>query len=208
MADQTQFWNKLADRYATQPVADEASYRTKLEATRALMRPDMEVFEFGCGTGSTALAHAPFVRHILATDFSARMVEIARGKAEAAGIGNVTFAKADIAATPAKPGRYDMVMGHSILHLLDDPQAAINTAYAMLKPGGHFVTSTACLAGGVGMVLGLVAPLGRRYGLLPTIRVLSPEQLKSMQRRAGFEIVHFWQPGKNKAAFVIARKPD
>jgi cyclopropane fatty-acyl-phospholipid synthase-like methyltransferase len=28
------------------------------------MRPDMEVLEFGCGTESTALEHAPHVAHI------------------------------------------------------------------------------------------------------------------------------------------------
>ena len=51
----------------------------------------MEVLEFGCGTGSTALAHAPFVRHILATDISEKMLEIARAKAADGSVHNVTF---------------------------------------------------------------------------------------------------------------------
>ena len=38
----------------------------------------MEVLEFGCGTGSTALTLAPNVRHIQATDVSPKMLEIAR----------------------------------------------------------------------------------------------------------------------------------
>ena len=85
MADTSRFWDKLAEKYARQPVADEEAYRTKLRVTQSYLRPDMEVLEFGCGTGSTALVHAPFVRHILAIDFSTKMLEIARGKAEAAG---------------------------------------------------------------------------------------------------------------------------
>lgn len=46
----------MAKRYARQPIADEAAYRRKLEVTRTYFRPDMHVLEFGCGTGSTALA--------------------------------------------------------------------------------------------------------------------------------------------------------
>ena len=51
----------------------------------------MEVLEIGCGSGTTAIAHAPLVGHIRATDLSTKMVEIAKDKAKAAGITNVTF---------------------------------------------------------------------------------------------------------------------
>lgn len=61
MAHAACFWDRIADRCARKPVADEAAYQRKLEVTRGYLRPDMEVFEFGCGTGTTALHHAPFV---------------------------------------------------------------------------------------------------------------------------------------------------
>ena len=35
-------------------------------------------------------------------------------------------------------------MAHSLLHLLDDREQVIGNAYRKLKPGGVFVTSTAC----------------------------------------------------------------
>ena len=73
MVQARDFWNKRADKYSKQPVPDEDAYRKKLEKTREYFRPDMDVLEIGCGTGSTAIAHAPYVRHILATDFSSRM---------------------------------------------------------------------------------------------------------------------------------------
>jgi len=38
--------------------------------------------EFGCGTGSTALLHASFVKHMTATDISDEMIEIAKQKAK------------------------------------------------------------------------------------------------------------------------------
>ena len=66
------FWDWIAERYARTPVADEASYKKKLQITQDYLRPGMEVLEFGCGTGSTALIHAPHVKHIHAIDISSR----------------------------------------------------------------------------------------------------------------------------------------
>jgi len=77
------FWDRIADRYSRKPVADEAAYQKKLQVTREYLRPDMEVLEFGCGTGSTAIVHAPCVKQIRAIDVSAKMIEIARHKADA-----------------------------------------------------------------------------------------------------------------------------
>ena len=68
MDQSTRFWDKIAERYSKQPVADESAYQKKLKVTREHFRPDMEVLEFGCGTGSTAIAHAPYVKHIQAID--------------------------------------------------------------------------------------------------------------------------------------------
>lgn len=85
------FWNKVADGYAKQPIADEAAYQKKLQVTREYFQPSMNVLELGCGTGSTAIAHAPYVQHIQAIDFSSNMIEIAQAKADAQNIQNITF---------------------------------------------------------------------------------------------------------------------
>ena len=53
------FWDKIAVKYSRRPIADEASYQKKLEKSQAYFRPDTEVLEFGCGTGGTAIIHAP-----------------------------------------------------------------------------------------------------------------------------------------------------
>ena len=91
MTHSSRFWDRVAARYARKPVADEAAYQKKLAMTREVLRPDMEVLEFGCGTGSTAIANAPYVKEIQAIDISEKMLEIARTKAEAAGVENVRF---------------------------------------------------------------------------------------------------------------------
>ena len=59
MNQSVKFWDKIADKYSKQPIVDEASYQKKLQITQEYFKPDMEVLEFGCGTGSTAIIHAP-----------------------------------------------------------------------------------------------------------------------------------------------------
>ena len=102
MARGSGFWNVLAKRYARQKIADPAAYERKLECTRRYLSAQAEVLEFGCGTGSTALLHAPHVRSIRAIDYSDRMIAIARAKAADQGIGNVTFEVGELGG-PSEP---------------------------------------------------------------------------------------------------------
>ncbi|MEQ8601303.1 MAG: methyltransferase domain-containing protein [Devosia sp.] len=207
MAELSAFWDRLADKYAAQPIADEDAYRTKLARTQAHLTPEMDIFEFGCGTGGTAIAHAPHVRSVRAIDFSTRMLDMARQRATEAGVGNVTFEQGDITSIAVEPGRYDMVLGLSILHLLKDRQAVIARVYEMLKPGGRFVSSTACLGDSMRW-FGYIAPLGRALGLLPMLNVMTPDQLRADMIQTGFAIEQDWRPNPKSALFLIARKPD
>ena len=205
MDRESRFWNKRADKYSKRPVSDEATYEKKLDITRKYFRPDMKVLELGCGTGSTALAHAPYVKHILATDLSTRMIEIARDKAKAAGIDNVTFAAASADGLDVPDGSIDAVMGHNLLHLLENKEQVIADVHRKLKTGGLFVTSTACI-GDMMFLFRLIIPVGRSLRLFPLVKVFTAAELKESLANAGFEIEHEWQPKKNAALFIICRK--
>lgn len=200
------FWDRIADRYARKPITDEAAYQRKLAITRDHLRPDMEVLEIGCGTGSTALLHAPRVRHILAIDISARMVEIARGKAAEAGVENVTFRCAAFDDLAVPEGSLDAVLGLSILHLLDDPREAVARVHRLLKPGGVFVSNTACIGDRMPFFK-LVAPLGRALGLLPLLRVFTSAELKAHLAACGFETAHESTHSRGMVAFIVSKKP-
>jgi ubiquinone/menaquinone biosynthesis C-methylase UbiE len=205
MSSSARFWDKIALKYSKQPVRDEAAYRRKLEVTRDYLRRDMQVFEFGCGTGSTAIVHAPHVAHIHAIDISGKMIEIARRKAAAANADNVSFEVATIEDHDAPDGSCDAVMGHSILHLLEDKDAAIAKVGKLLKPGGIFVSSTFC-GGDSHRWLRFVLPIGQFFGKLPYVDLFTRAALTESIARAGFTIEHEWQPGKGKAVFIVAKK--
>ena len=166
----------------------------------------MELLELGCGTGSTALVHAPHVRHIRAVDFSEAMIGIARAKADAAGISNVDFEQAAVEGLPLAPASLDMVLALSLLHLLRNKRAVIAEVFRALRPGGLFVTSTTCLRETMPL-LGWVAPLTNRLGLIPYLDPMNSAELVAALTGAGFIIEHRWQPSRKAALFVIARKP-
>lgn len=201
----TKFWNRIADRYSRQPIKDEAIYQEKLRITREHFRPDMEVLEFGCGTGSTALLHAPYVKRILATDIAPRMIEIARDKAAAQNIRNVMFECAAIDTLSIPPQSLDAVLGLNILHLVAELDEVIAKVHKMLKPGGIFVTSTACIAD-MTWIFRAIVPIGRLLRAIPLVRVFTAKELEASLTNAGFVIEHKWLPGKNKAVFIVARK--
>ena len=207
MRHDARFWNRKARKYADAPVADPAGYEQKLALTRRYLTPDTRVLEFGCGTGSIALEHAPYVSSVLATDISDAMIGIAREKAQAADVANVDFAIADIATFQPPAGRFDVVMAHSLLHLLDDRKSALARIGQCLNPGGYLVSTTACLGDRMGWSRAIL-PFGRLLGLLPRVAVFSQARHIEELEQAGFRIEHCWRKHGAIPVFVIARKTD
>ena len=205
MNNDIRFWDKIAPKYSKNPISDEESYNQKLEKTRTYFNADSKVLEFGCGTGSTAIAHSAFVQHILATDISSEMLAIAKSKADAEGIKNVTFEQATLDDLTSPAESFDVVLGLSILHLVENRDTAISQVHSLLKPGGVFVSSTACL-GDKMWFIGLFAPIARFFGIFPMLKIFTIKQLVKSLTNAGFEIDHQWLPPKSPAVFVVAKK--
>jgi ubiquinone/menaquinone biosynthesis C-methylase UbiE len=199
------FWDKLAPRYSAQPVADESSYQKKLEITQTYFNADMAVLEIGCGTGSTAIAHAPYVKHILATDISSNMLEIAQAKADAQQLSNVSFQRSSVDDLRAPGASFDAVLALNILHLLENWDEALGKIYALLKPGGIFVSSTICMGDGLNL-LRLILPVCGFLRLIPAVKTISRSQLEQSVVDAGFDIDYQWQPENSKAVFLVAKR--
>lgn len=208
MTDAT-FWNAIAERYARKPVANPSAFERKIEVTAALLSPRSVVLDIGCGTGSLALRLAPFAGEVHGLDLSSEMVRIARDKAQAQQVGNVSFHTGPFDETFDALGdaSLDLVCAYSLLHLLEDRGRALARIQRLLKPGGFFVSSTVCLRNSR-MPYGPLLRVMRWFGKAPMVKLFSTDTLLDDLRQAGF--VNLRQPevgAEATIAFIVAGKP-
>jgi arsenite methyltransferase len=204
------FWNNLAEKYARQPVGDPAAFERKIAVTKSRMSPGDVVLDVGCGTGSLALRLSPCGAHIHGLDLSSEMIRIARGKVKAAEVTNVTFhvGPFDESFTALEDGSLRGICAYNLLHLVDDPPAALRRIFRLLEPGGFFVSSTACLDESWVPYRPLLWIM-RTLGKAPTVKILSKRTLEDEVRLAGFiDIVQPDVGAKPTIAFMVATKPD
>ena len=204
MPSQAAFWDGIAEKYARRPVQDVPAYETTLARTRAHLGPDARVLELGCGTGSTALALAPHLAHVTATDVARGMIAIARRKADEQGARNVVFRTADMLEAPQE--QVDAVLGFNLLHLLPDTVAALAAMSAHLAPGGLLITKTPCLASKAWLFRPMIG-LMRVFGRAPHVTFLAPDALERAVIDAGFDILETGDyPVSPPNHFIVARK--
>ncbi|MEH2541805.1 MULTISPECIES: class I SAM-dependent methyltransferase [unclassified Bradyrhizobium] len=208
VANDAKFWDRAARKYASDPIADMAGYERTLERTRHYLKGDEAAFEFGCGTGTTALKLAPSVGRIVATDLSGEMIAIAREKAKAEGCSNATFEVVRPEAAPWPDGTFDIAFGFNVLHLVAEREAALRSVHRLLRPGGIFISKTPCLKE-MNPLLRIALPLMQLVGKAPYVAFLSAEDLEREISAAGFEIIErarHASRGKDGRPFVVARK--
>ena len=206
MSKNEKFWDKTAEKYAASPIRDEETYHKKLEKTQDYLTPEMDVMEFGCGTGTTAIHHASHVKSYLATDISGNMVEIGKKKAEDAGIKNLTFEKASLQSMTYPPESFDAILGLNILHLIRDIDSGLNRIHEMLKPEGLFIHSTAILSDSKLWFLKPILPLVTMLGFIPYVKFYRKEQLAKRIESAGFETLFEWEANNSFILFSVVRK--
>lgn len=208
-ANDARFWDRISRRYAKGAIADQAGYERSLERTRALLKPDDQVLELGCGTGSTALRLAGDVRRYLATDISAGMIAIAKEKLSAEPVPALAFQIATAEASIFEARRYNAVLGFNYLHMVRDVPATLSRIHTLLAPDGLFISKTPCL-GDMNPLLRLVLlPCMRALGKAPHVSVFTQAELSTLISTAGFDILaaeNHATKGNGRRPFIVARK--
>jgi ArsR family transcriptional regulator len=93
------------------------------------------VGDLGCGTGQMTAALAPFVKHVIAVDGSAAMLQAAKKRLH--GLENVELRRGELEALPIDDGRLDAATIALVLHHLPEPGLALSEVARVLKPGGR-----------------------------------------------------------------------
>jgi len=209
-ASKARFWDRIAVKYAADPIADMAGYEITLQRVQGLLSADQAVLEIGCGTGTTALRLAPFTRRLLATDVSAGMIGIARQKLVTEPVPQLSFAVADADTLVASQAKYDVVLAFNLLHLVTDLDRALELAAQTLRPGGLLISKTACISEMNRLIPWLAIPVMRAMGKAPHVLCFDAAELQSAIARQGMDIVSVERHGtrgKDFRVFIVARKP-
>lgn len=199
------FWDRLAERYAAQPIKDQSAYEKTLARTRSYLKDTDRVLEVGCGTGTTALLLADAVGQVIASDYSDCMISIAEHKRQEQGIRNVDFRTAPAADDHLIGDDFDAVLAFNLFHLVDDLDEALSKLNRTLKPGGFLISKTVCLKGGNPLIRFLV-PVLRMIGKAPFVAFLAPSELEELMRCHGFRIVETGSYPTRRNHFVVAQK--
>jgi ubiquinone/menaquinone biosynthesis C-methylase UbiE len=211
VASKASFWNRIARKYANDPIADLAGYERTLQRVQALLSAEHEVLEVGCGTGTTALRLAPGIRRLVATDAAEHMIAIVGEKLASQPLPHLQFKVANADAALTEQHAYDAVLAFSLLHLLTDLPHTLRLAVNALKPGGLLISKTPCLSEMNPLIPKLVLPLMRALGKAPYVLCFSAEQLQAAMTQQGLEILsveRHGSKGKDFRVFIVARKPD
>ncbi len=198
------FWDKVAPGYAAQPIRNAEAYAHTLARTQSYLNASDHMLELGCGTGGTALEHAPHVARITATDISPAMIAVAQAKPQTEG--NVRFLTATLDDGRLPEGPYDVVTAFNLLHLLPDPAGGLRAIAKMVRPGGLFISKTPCLAGRYSLLKPVIGAM-RLVGKAPKVHFLSPARLQQAVTQAGFEIIETGDfPKSPPSHFIVARR--
>jgi ubiquinone/menaquinone biosynthesis C-methylase UbiE len=99
-------------------------------------KPEWRVLDIATGGGHTALAFAPRVREVVATDITQEMLAAAERFIRGKGVTNVSFSEADACDLPFEPAEFDLVTCRVAPHHFPDCGKFVREMARVLKPGG------------------------------------------------------------------------
>lgn len=135
------FWDRVASVYDLfEDVYNRKVYRGTGKTVAAEIKPTDSVLECACGTGAISVYIAPACKHLTATDFSEGMLRQTAKKVKQ--FSNVKVCKADMTSLEYPDASFDAVVAGNVIHLLDDPIAALNELMRVCKPGGKVIIPT------------------------------------------------------------------
>ena len=135
------FWNTISGIYDfVENTFNGKVNKDIAEYVANLMAEDDNVLECACGTGMFSLPIARRCKSLTATDFADKMLRQAQNKCK--DLPNILFELADITRLNYKDECFDKVVAANVIHLLDNPAAAMSELMRVCKKGGVVIIPT------------------------------------------------------------------
>lgn len=161
------------------------------------------VLECACGTGCITKSVANACTSLIATDFSDGMLVQAQKNCKECS--NITFAKANILALEYADASFDKVVAGNVIHLLDEPQKAMEELMRVCKPGGMLIIPTyvnICKDGKTSLVARFLELLGVKFK-----HQFSPTTYKEFFLKMGFtDVSYSMVNGKMPCCIAVIKK--
>ena len=135
------FWDNVAwvyDLFANG--INRKANRALCEAVAQMIQSEDEALECACGTGLLSGVIATRCKSLIATDFSVNMLRRAERKYR--NLPNIRFEPCDIMQLPYPDERFDVVIAANVIHLLDEPEKALQELSRVCRPGGRIILPT------------------------------------------------------------------
>jgi len=137
-----QYWDEYAAEYDQEPdhgLLDSDTRAAWKDLLRMWLPPHpSDIVDLACGTGTLSALAAELGHRVRAFDLSREMVRRAQAKTAHFGAA-VEVRQADVSSPPLEPHSVDGVLARHILWTLPDPEAALATWAAAVRPGGRLV---------------------------------------------------------------------
>jgi ubiquinone/menaquinone biosynthesis C-methylase UbiE len=154
------FWDRVAGVYDIFVNIFNAKVHNELKKVVADQIENTDnVLECACGTGLLSTVIAKKSKTLLATDFSARMLK--KAKKNCSQYENASFRQANIMSLDELDSSFDKVVAANVIHLLDEPDKAMNELNRVCRNGGKIIIPTYMNKKGSGRTSGFAKIVGK-----------------------------------------------
>ena len=206
MNKKEKFWNRIAKNYDSQINEDDRAAIKIVENTKKYLRKSDVVLDYACATGKFTYEFAFLVKEIHGIDISPDMIAVAKRNAGEHNIEHVHFTQATIFDKRYEMESFNVILAFNILHLLEEPQQAVQRINQLLNPGGFFISATTCMAKDRSFLRIILWSLSK-IGILPYLYFFHPFEIEHILTHGGFEIVETETISPSPPNyFIVARK--
>jgi 2-polyprenyl-3-methyl-5-hydroxy-6-metoxy-1,4-benzoquinol methylase len=146
------------------------------------------------------------VKEIKGIDISQKIIEAAQRKAGERKTENIGFLPATIFDERFTKESFDIILAFNVLHFLKDTPNVMQRIHELLRPGGFFISTTACLGETtvVNRFLSLLLFVPMKTGFFPFMKFFGISELEDSVKNGHFLILETERLTHNPTNYFIA----